>query len=99
MKDEASGVLLMRTWHDWEAEIVRGLLASCGIPCQVVSDIPHSVSPLTVDGLGEIRIFVPPSAYDEAMELLAEHRRSGIEGAREPGDGGPSTDDPEGAPE
>ncbi len=95
MTENASGVLLMRTWNDGEAEIVRGLLDSYGIPCQVVSDIPHSVSPLTVDGLGEIRIFVPPSARDRAVEVLAEHRAAGFEtGGSDRGESAP-----EGSPE
>ncbi len=95
MTDRDSGVLLMRTWDDGEAEIVRGLLASYGIPCQVVSDIPHSVSPLTVDGLGEIRIFVPPSARDRAVEVLAEHRKPGSD-ASGSGNGGSA---PAGSPD
>lgn len=80
MKEDPGGVLLMRTWQDAEAEIVRGLLAADGIPCQVVSDIPHSVTPLTVDGLGEIRIFVPPSARERAEAILAERREEGLLG-------------------
>ena len=31
--------------------MVRQLLATYGIPCQVVSDVPHTVLPLTIDGL------------------------------------------------
>lgn len=69
----------MRTWNDGEAAMVRQILASYGIPCQVVSDVPHTVLPLTVDGLGEIRILVPAERLDESRELLAEHRRQGLE--------------------
>lgn len=99
-------VLLMRTWNDGEAEIVRNLLESYGIPCQVVSDITHSVLPLSIDGLGEITIFVPRSAFEEASDLLAQHRRNGLEGlpggaAGEPEDGdsdgpGAESDEPPG---
>lgn len=71
--------LLMRAWDDGEASLVRQILESHGIPCRVVSDIPHSVFPVTVDGLGEIRILVPESRFDEASEILAESRRSGLE--------------------
>lgn len=80
-KGEASDdiVLLMRTWDDGEAELVRHLLEIYEIPCQVVSDVPHSISPLTVDGLGEVRIFVPASAAEAAASALAEHRRQGLE--------------------
>ena len=77
------------TWSDGEAMMVRQLLASYGIPCQVVSDVPHSVLPLTVDGLGEIRIFVPASRFEEARSLLADHLRQGLEVL----DGGKPTED------
>ncbi|MBZ5637868.1 MAG: DUF2007 domain-containing protein [Acidobacteriia bacterium] len=69
----------MRTWSDGEAEIVRHLLEAYGIPCQVVSDVTHMLLPLTVDGLGEIRILVPASSLEEAVGLLAEHRRRGFD--------------------
>lgn len=71
--------LLVRTWSDVEASMIRQILASYGIPCQVVSDITHTVYPITVDGLGEVRILVPAARLEEARELLAEHRRQGLE--------------------
>jgi len=77
--EHAGNVLLTRTWNDGEAMIVRQLLESRGIPCQVVSDVPHSVLPLTVDGLGEIRILVPAGRLVEARAVLAEQLRQGLE--------------------
>ena len=71
--------LLVRTWSDGEALLVRQLLQSYGIPCQVVSDVPHTVLPLSVDGLGEIRILVPEARADEAHRVLADHLRNGLE--------------------
>lgn len=69
----------MRIWSDGEAAVVQQLLDQYGIPCRVVSDVPHSVLPLSVDGLGEIRVLVPADRLSEATELLAEHRRQGLE--------------------
>ena len=69
----------MKTWSDGEAEMVRCLLEVYEIPCQVVSDIPHSVFPLTVDGLGEVRILVPERHFERAQALIAEHRRQGFQ--------------------
>lgn len=69
-----SSQVIFRTWNDAEAELVRGLLESYGIPCQVTSQIAHSVVPLTVDGLGEIRLSVPGEAVEEAQEILEAHR-------------------------
>jgi len=73
--------VILRTWDDTEAELVRGLLESYGIPCSVISDITHSVVPLTVDGLGEIRLSVPEEAAEEAERILRAHRADGPEGA------------------
>jgi len=73
--------VIFRTWDDTEAEIIRGLLESYGIPCGVISDITHSVYPLTTDGLGEIRLSVPEEAAEEAERILREHRADGPAGA------------------
>ena len=72
-----SSHVIFRTWNDSEAELVRGLLESYGIPCQVISHITRSVVPLTVDGLGEIRVSVPEEAAQEARDILEGHRLSG----------------------
>jgi hypothetical protein len=77
-QESRGGVLLMRVWNDVEAEMVRQILATHDIPCQVVSDVPHTVLPLTVDGLGEVRIFVSEVHLDKARTLIADHRRRAI---------------------
>lgn len=69
----------MRTWSDGEAALVRQLLDAYGIPCRIVSDVTHTVLPLSVDGLGEIRVLVAADQVEEAREILAEHRREGLE--------------------
>lgn len=100
---DAGNVLLTRTWNDGEAAILRQLLESRGIPCQVVSDVPHSVFPLTVDGLGEIRILVPADRLVEARAIVAEQLRRGLEvvlggrGEGAAGDDDDETDEGEGA--
>jgi 8-oxo-dGTP pyrophosphatase MutT (NUDIX family) len=81
--------LLMTTWDDGEAALVSQILENAGIPTQVVSDVPHSVYPLSVDGLGEVRILVPAEKLEQARALLAEHERQGRESADEEG-GSPS---------
>jgi len=85
-------VLVMTTWNDGEAAMVRQILESFGIPTQVVSDVPHTVLPISVDGLGEVRILVPADRLREARELLAEHRREGLEMV-DGGQGSPAPDD------
>lgn len=70
--------LLLRTWSDGEASLVEQLLRQYGIPCRVVSHITHTVYPFSVDGLGEVRIFVREDRRDEAVAILAEHRRQAM---------------------
>ena len=60
-----------------EAEMIRQLLALYGIQCSVSSEVPHTVLPFTVDGLGEVRVHVPAAAIDEARAILAAQRQSG----------------------
>lgn len=75
----SGATLLLSTWDDGEAAMIRQLLEGYGVPTQTVSDVPHTVWPITVDGLGEVRILVPENRLAEARELLAEHRRQGLE--------------------
>ena len=84
--------MIFHSWDDNEAEfsgtgfsgtaqeLVRGLLESYGIPCQVSSQITHTLYPLTVEGLGEIRLSVPTEAVEEARQILEEHRTTGTLG-------------------
>ncbi len=66
--------IIFRTQSDIEASIVRGLLESHGIHSLTSSDVPHSVFPLSVDGLGEVRIAVRPADADEASRIIEVHR-------------------------
>lgn len=68
-------VVVFRTHSDIEASIVRGLLDAHGISATLSSDVPHAVFPLTVDGLGEVRIAVSASDADAASHLIADYRQ------------------------
>jgi ribonuclease-3 len=67
-------VVIFRTHSDIEASIVRGLLESHGIRSIASSDVPHSIFPLTVDGLGEVRLSVAPEEADDARRIIESHR-------------------------
>jgi hypothetical protein len=58
-----------------EAEVIRGLLTSNGIPATVVSGTPYPP-------LGHF-IQVPRNRLEEARSLIAEARATGPEGAAE----------------
>ena len=67
-------VVIFRTQSDVEASIVRGLLESHGVPSVVASDLPHSIFPLAINGLGEVRISVHPDDAGEALKIIESHR-------------------------
>jgi ribonuclease-3 len=67
-------VIIFRTHSDIEAQIVRGLLESHGVMSVISSDVPHSIFPLSVDGLNEVRIAVHASEAQEAERIIEAHR-------------------------
>ena len=64
--------VVFRTNSDIEASIVRGLLEAHGIYAALSSDLTHAVFPLSIDGLGEVRVSVPASQADEARTVIAQ---------------------------
>ena len=70
--DPAALAVVFRTHSDIEASIVVGLLEAHGIMAAASSDLTHSVFPLSVDGLGEVRISVPASQADAARGVIRE---------------------------
>jgi ribonuclease III len=67
-------IVIFRTQSDVEASIVRGLLEANGVPSVVTSDVPHNIFPLTVNGLGQVRISVREEDADEARRIIDGHR-------------------------
>jgi ribonuclease III len=67
-------VVVFRTSSGIEAGIVRSLLEAHGILSVVSSDVPQSIFPLSVDGLGNIRLAVHPSESEEAERIIESHR-------------------------
>ena len=63
-------LVVFRTWSDIEASIVRGLLQAHGIEVSLASDVPHTVFPLTINGLGEVRIAVSGDDAEAATRLI-----------------------------
>ena len=67
-------VTIFRTHSDVEASIVKGLLEANGVFSIVSSPVTHSVFPLTVNELGEVRIAVHPEEAEEARRIIDSHR-------------------------
>ena len=53
-----------------EAQIIKGLLQSNGIPCLLKSLAAPSVHAFTVDGMGEVKVMVWESMAEEAKRLI-----------------------------
>jgi hypothetical protein len=62
-----------------EAEVTKSFLESNGIICLLRGEMVQSLYPLSVDGMGEIRILVLESDYALAKELLKNKPQTGEE--------------------
>jgi hypothetical protein len=56
-----------------EAEVIRSFLASNGIASILGGTIVQSIYPVTVNGLGEIRILVAEKDFPIAKRLLEDN--------------------------
>jgi len=72
--------VVFRTCSDIEARIVKGLLDAHGIEAARSSDVPQSVFPLTVNGLGEVLISVRSDQAEAATRLISDYQESGDPG-------------------
>jgi len=59
-----------RASGEMEANVIKGLLESNGIPCILRSDAAFSVHAFTVDGMGEVAVAVLESMAEEAQKLI-----------------------------
>jgi hypothetical protein len=57
---------------EMEAEVIKGLLESFGIPSYLKSHAAPSVHWFTMDGLAEVRVMVLDSMAEEARRLIKE---------------------------
>ena len=73
--DKTAPIIVARAWTDSEASVIKSLLLSYNIPCHYSSEMPHRIYPVSVEGLAEIRIFVPAVLASEALRILDAHRR------------------------
>jgi hypothetical protein len=55
---------------EMEAQVIRGLLDSFGIPCVFRSNAAPSVHMFTMNGLAEVKVMVLGSLADEAKKLI-----------------------------
>lgn len=64
-------VAVYRAKGEAEAQVIKGLLESCGIPCLLESNAAPSVHVFTVDGMGLVKVMVDESRVEEANKVIA----------------------------
>jgi hypothetical protein len=55
---------------EMEAQVIKGLLESFGIPSVLKANAAPSVHMFTMDGLGQVKVMVLDSQAEEARELI-----------------------------
>ncbi|MBS3825646.1 DUF2007 domain-containing protein [Candidatus Bipolaricaulota bacterium] len=73
MSPEMELVEVFVTWDEQKAELIKALLGDYGINCYLSSHITHSVYPIPVDGLGEIRVMVPEKDRERSTNLIENY--------------------------
>ena len=71
MTDENALVVLCHSRHG-AAQIIRARLEDSGIPAALSYESAGIVYGLTVDGIGDVRILVPQTYYDQAKAVLED---------------------------
>jgi hypothetical protein len=62
--------VLVSVWGQAEAEVIKSFLESNGIPSFFKSQVVQSVHPFTMNGLGEIKIYVKEPDLETAKKLM-----------------------------
>ena len=71
MSSEYKEVKLVRVPGGITAESILAALRGSGIPARVQGEIVGSLFGLTLDGLGEVSIYVPEELVEDAKSVLA----------------------------
>jgi hypothetical protein len=66
-----NALVVLCTSRHGAAQVIRARLEDHGIPAALSYESAGIVYGLTVDGLGEVRILVPESFYEQARAVLA----------------------------
>ena len=68
---------LLSVWGQTEADVIKALLESHGISSVFRGQILHSIYPFSMNGLGEVKIFVLEEDYETARSILDELPKPG----------------------
>jgi hypothetical protein len=67
-------VKIFSTYSEAEAYIVKGVLEGEGVACKIKS-MRVSQFPLTLNGLGEIKIYVPKESLQKSRDILEAYQK------------------------
>ena len=70
MNNSEEMVEVYKATGEMEAQVIKSLLESYGIPCLLKSNAAHSVHAFAVDGMGEVNIMVWESMEEKAKSLI-----------------------------
>lgn len=70
MSNQQKIVEVYKAKGELEAQVIKGLLESQGIPCLLQSHVSSSVHPFSINGLGEVKVMVPENIAEEAKRLI-----------------------------
>ena len=63
-------VQVYRASGELEAQVVKGLLESAGIPCLLQGHAALSIHSFVMDGMGEIKVMVTADRAEEARRMI-----------------------------
>ena len=70
MKNNEKMVQVYDARNEMEAQVIKSLLESYGVPCFFKSNAAPSVHMFTMDGMGEVKVMVMESMAARARELI-----------------------------
>lgn len=70
MNTERKMVTVYRARGEMEAQVIKGMLESQGIPCFLKSLAAPSVHVFTVDGMGQVEVMVSQPMAEPAKRLI-----------------------------
>jgi hypothetical protein len=73
-------VELAKVQGDFEAQVLKGMLESEGIEVAVRTGVTPNILPFTVDGLGQVKLFVKESDLEAAKAVMRENAERGHAG-------------------
>jgi hypothetical protein len=71
MDEQSSEVELIRIPGGINAESIVAALHGRGIPARIRGEVVGTIYGLTLDGLGEVTVFVPKEYFEEARSILS----------------------------